>query len=214
VPWVLALFVVSAALAASASAILTFFSGNGHKAVVQTTAEFVSLLADNQLQAAAELCPEGALGAQLAAAERARVFLPEALSLPPSGPEAIEGRIAELSRVREDLERAGLDWNSAQAIAFGGVSAKVFEPSSMREASGALVGNIYLGDGQEVYAIEVSLMDCLGSYVITDIWQWGALDVVPDALKNHSRAQFEQFKNENPEEGIEVKDAVHVFLKP
>lgn len=208
------MFVVSAAVAASASAILTFFSGNGYSAAVKTTAEFVSLLAENQVPAAAEFFPEGALGGQLAAAERARAFLPEALSLPSSGPEALETRVAQLQRVRDELQRAGMNWENARVIAFGGVSAKVFEPTSMREASGALVGNIYISDEQGVYVIEVSLMDCLGSYVITDIWQWGALDVVPEGLKDHSRAQFDLFANEHSEDGVEVKAPEHVFVKP
>ncbi|MFO7973754.1 MAG: hypothetical protein R6V12_03885 [Candidatus Hydrogenedentota bacterium] len=213
-PWVLGVFAVSAVLAASASAILTLFSSNGYKAVVETTSEFVSRLAENQLQAAAEFCPEGALGSQLTAAERARVFSPEALTLPPSGSDALETRVSQLNRIRKDLERAGLDWENARTIAFGGVCAEIFEPASMLEASGALVGNIYITDERKVYVIEVSLMDCLGSYVITDIWQWGALDIAPDTLKNHSRAQFDQFKNEHAEDNIEIKTPEHVFLKP
>lgn len=208
------MFVVSAAVAASASAFLTLFSGNAYKSVIETTSEFVSQLAENQVRAAAEFCPEGALGGQLAAAERARAFLPEAFSLPPSSPQALETRVTQIKRVREELERAGMNWENARVIAFGGVSAKVFEPTSMREASGALVGNIYISDEQGVYVIEVSLRDCLGSYVITDIWQWGALDVVPEGLKDHSRAQFDLFTNEHSEDGVEVKAPEHVFVKP
>ncbi|HOD49043.1 MAG TPA: hypothetical protein PLJ71_04940 [Candidatus Hydrogenedentes bacterium] len=213
-PWVFALLLVSAALAASASALLTLFSGNSHAPIAETAANFASRLAGNQMQAAAELCPEGALGAQLVAAERARAFLPEAVALPQSAPGALENRIAQLSRVREDLERAGLDWNNARMLAFGGVSARVFDPVRMQQPSAAVIGNIYIGDGKGVYTIEVSLMNCLGSYVITDLWQWGALDIVPEAVKSHSRAHFEQFKNEKTEDGVEIKSPEHVFLKP
>ncbi|HQK75763.1 MAG TPA: hypothetical protein PKZ25_06165 [Candidatus Hydrogenedentes bacterium] len=76
-----------------------------------------------------------------------------------------------------------------------------------------VVGNVYLSDGQGVYTIELSLMNCLGSYVITDIWQWGALEVAPDALKGHSRAQFETFRKDPADDGVTVKAPEHVFIK-
>ena len=212
--WVVVLFAVGAALAASASALLTLFSGNNHAQLAQAADDFVTRLARNQLEAAAELCAEGALGAQLIAAERARTFRPGALIIPEADPVALDGRVVQLERMRADLERAGLDWSEARAVGFGGVVARVMAPVRMHAPSSAIVGNIYLSDGQGVYTIEVSLKECLGSYVITDVWQWGALDVAPDAVRRHSRAQFRAFRDEEDLDGIRFKRPSHVFVRP
>lgn len=212
--WVVVLFAVGAAVAASASALLTLFSGNSRAHLAETAGSFVGHIANNEIAAAAELCAEGALGAQLIAAERARAFRPGALIIPESDPVALEGRMVQLERIRADLERAGLDWSQAQAVAFGGVSARVMDPVLMHAPSSAIIGNIYLTDGRGVYAIEVSLKECLGSYVITDVWQWGSLDVVPDAVRRHSRAQFQAFRNEEDLDGIRFKRPSHVFVRP
>ncbi|HNV21491.1 MAG TPA: hypothetical protein PLB67_16725 [Candidatus Hydrogenedentes bacterium] len=211
--WVLAFFAVGIALAASASALLTLFSGNSHAPLAETAAGFAARIAAGQMDAAVEFCAEGAMGSQLVATERARVFLPQALAIPQPSPNARADRLALLTRVRDDLARAGLDWENAQALAFGGVLAKVSDPARMQGTASMVVGNVYLSDGQGVYTIELSLMNCLGSYVITDIWQWGALEVAPDALKGHSRAQFETFRKDPADDGVTVKAPEHVFIK-
>ena len=212
--WVFVVFALGIAIAASASALLTLFTGDSHAPIAETATGFVGAIAGQRFDAAAEYCAEAPLGAQMVAADRARVFLPESLVVPQTDPNALADRVAQLNRVRADLERAGLDWANAKAIAFGGIMADVFDPVQMQEASAAVVGNIYLSDGQNVYTIEVSLMNCYDSYVIIDIWQWGVLDVVPEAVKDHSRAQFDTFKNERAADGIEVDRPEHVFVKP
>ncbi len=211
--WVVGLFAIGAALAASASALLTLFSGNSHAPIAETATSFVLRVAGQEMEAAAEFCPEGALGSQLVAAERGRVFRPDALVLPQTGPAALAERVAQLKRVHDDLERAGLNWSNARALAFGGVLAKAHDPSRMQGTATVAVGNIYISDGRGVFAVEVSLMNCLGTYVITDIWVWGALEIVPEALKSHSRAQFDEFKGEKPDDGVVVKAPEHVFVK-
>jgi hypothetical protein len=212
--WVAALFAVGAALAASASALFTLFGGGNHKAVAETASDFVLRIGANDMKAAVEFCPEGPLGAQLIAAEQARAFKPEAVSVPVVDPNAREERVAQLNRLRSDLENAGLDWAAAEATAFGGVAARVFDPTRMEGPATALVGNIYLTDGAGVYAIEVSLMNCLGSYVITDIWQWRPLDIAPETVEAHSRRQFDAFREETFAVSAEVDAPEHVFARP
>jgi hypothetical protein len=211
--WVLALFAVGIALAASASALLTLFGGNSHAPLAETAAGFAARIATEQMDAAVEYCAEGAMGSQLVASERARLYLPGAAAAFLPDPNARANRMALLTRIHDDLARAGLDWQNAQMLAFGGVLAKVSDPARMQSAASVAVGNVYLDDGHGVYTIEMSFMNCLGSYVITDIWQWGALEVVPEALKAHSRALFETFRKEPATDSAVVKAPEHVFIK-
>ncbi len=211
--WVLALFAVGIALAASASALFTLFGGNSHAPLAETAAGFAACLAAGDMDATVEYCAEGAMGSQLLASERARHYLPGAAAAFQLDPNARASRVALLTRIQDDLARAGLDWQNGQVLAFGGVLAKVSDPASMQSTASVAVGNVYLDDGHGVYTIEMSFMNCLGSYVITDIWQWGALEVVPEALKRHSRALFETFRKEPAADSVTVKAPEHVFIK-
>ena len=99
--WVVGLFAIGAALAASASALLTLFSGNSHAPIAETATSFVLRVAGQEMEAAAEFCPEGALAATVAAERAAcssrRPGLANRSRCPRNG--------RQLKRVRDDLER-------------------------------------------------------------------------------------------------------------
>ncbi|HOE64993.1 MAG TPA: hypothetical protein PLO62_00570 [Candidatus Hydrogenedentes bacterium] len=99
-----------------------------------------------------------------------------------------------LSDFREELVRSGVSLGDAAPVAFGGVYARL---KTAAEPVRAVTGNVYFLAGGRLYAVEVSLQDRGGVYVLTRAWQYQALDIPKEKAKTHAKALFEAFRKES-----------------
>ncbi len=209
---VLALLVV--ALTGGASALFTSFALD-RGLLIDTTVGFLAAVASENPEAALRFCAEGDVGAQHLAAEDARTFQPGyGASTIVAAPDRA-ARLALLSDMRAELTQAGVDWAALTPLAFGGTSARVFDADLMQKPASVLVGNVYFSSADKLYAIEVSLRECLGTFVVVDVWRWETLNITPKQVKSHATEQHRALKREPalPDGPAELDRPRQVFVK-
>lgn len=107
-----------------------------------------------------------------------------------------------VEKIRTDLQAAGVKWENARPLAFGGVRAQVADPSSPPEPVTAVTGNVYFAANGKVYALEISAERIGDAYVATDIWQCVGIKTNADNLKSleaHAKAGYTAFMAEQPD---------------
>jgi len=215
VRWVFFLLV----LAATATAIAAWVSDSLVKrtALARTINTFVTSLAANDLDRAVTVCAEGDEGARLLRDSESHAFIARTFGASPAPsalPQARSARLETLALIRAEAARAGVDWRRVRPLAFGGLEAEVFRPEEMREPVTALVGDVYLDSGGNVHALEISLRDCGGTYVIVDVYQCARVDVDPERIEQDSLERFLRFdlEPERPMRGTALRNPRHVFI--
>lgn len=191
------------------------FGNRDERAVIAMVEEFGEGIIANELDRSLALFEDGAIGAPLIAAERARIGNGQGVAeLSPAAMNRAQAeRRATLMLLREELEAAGLRWDDAELVAFGGVQADVRVPELMRRAAVGITGNLYLRSGGRHYRIEVSAKRCRRRYVLTDIWQWGPVELPETALQPHASEKYLSFKNElNPSTASPVQQPRFIFV--
>jgi hypothetical protein len=208
-PWRVVIFLLVVAIAGAAG----WFGlrWNAHRPAAEACRTLVEALREENYPAALALTPEDPTMARRLAAMEARIFRTDATpddALPAMDAEV---RRAALEAVREDAAAEGLDWPEAEAVAFSGVRAEVFNPRLMTEPAPAYVGNIYLRDGSGLYALEVSLRPVPGACAVTGVWQAKRLPAgrEPEA---HAEEAFRAFEAQLQADGDGLNAAEDVYL--
>ncbi len=191
------------------------FGNRDERALISMAETLGQGLISGQIEPALAIFEEGEIGAPLIAAERARVGNGQSMIEPsPSSLNRAQiERRATLTLLREELEEDGLRWEDAELVAFGGVQADVRAPDLMRRSAVGITGNLYFRSGGRYYAVEISAKRCRRSYIPTDIWQWGPVDLPQGALQPHASELYLTFKNElNPTAGSTVQQPRFIFV--
>ncbi len=172
-------------------------------------------IAENRLDTALAVCPEGSYSGQLLFEEEQRVFRPDVQVEAAVGPDAAQKRMDALAEIRAELEAQGVSWNDVRPVAFGGVRARVLEPERMRAPATALTGNIFFASGDRVFALELTAWRCDGEYVLLDVWQGAALPDDTSDVAAYSKEQFRAFQNDagSADVAAEVDRAKNIFVR-
>lgn len=212
---VLAVTVTAASLLAGAYSFRSSLFGVEDRAITEFSMILLKSMAENRLESALAVCPEGSAGGQLLYEEERRVFRPEVQVDAAVTPEAAQRRIDSLALVRNELESQGVTWADVQPVAFGGVRARVLDPERMRAAATALTGNIFFASGGKVFAVEVSAWRCDGQYVLLDVWQGTALPSGANDVAAFSKEQYRAFQKDAGAEGerADIDRAKHIFVR-
>ena len=171
-------------------------------------------LQTGDLQAALSVCAEDDAAGRILEGEERQVFLPGV-----NGATAVrrrpEERLQQLSSIREELARQGVEWSAVVPVAVGGVRACVRDPAVMSRPADTFIGNVYFASDGDLYAIEFTAWQCGHSYVIINIWQWTPVDGGPEQALAHSEQCFSRFEGElgSGKQNTEIAHARHVFIQ-
>ncbi len=156
---------------------------------------FLVSIANNDVDAALDVCAESADGQRILEAERRRVF--GALS----GAEAFDPQARmikqhTLNRLRDELAEDGVRWDDIEPLALGGVRARVLESSLMKEPASLVWGHLYFSNNNRLFEIEVTAWQCGDQFIIADVWNWAPLSVAPSEVEAFAKARSRRFLQE------------------
>lgn len=92
---------------------------------------------------------------------------------------------------------AGLDWDDAEAVAFGGVRTSPVEDDDTT----LLLGNVYVRSAEALYAFEVSALRLDTGFALTHLWGCARLEGDVSSAKLHAAAQYRAYRNEQDPSG-------------
>ncbi|NIA13302.1 MAG: hypothetical protein GWP08_04420 [Nitrospiraceae bacterium] len=119
-----------------------------------------------------------------------------------------------LAATRETLLGQAADLADLRLLAFGGARATILDPDRMDESVVALTGDLFFAVGGKVYALELTLRECAGQYVVTDFWKCAPVDATPDMIEPAAASRFRAFLEEEAKQGesAEIRRAKRVFV--
>ncbi len=83
------------------------------------------------------------------------------------------------NKLRSKSAPDGVIDNPLRPLAFGGARATILAPDGMDDSAVAVTGDLYLALGARIYALELTLRECAGQYVVTDFWKCAPVDTTP-----------------------------------
>jgi hypothetical protein len=199
-------------LAATAVAAGTWgwFHFNDEKALAETSKAFMDALKTGNASASTAILASSEAGATLLAKDIVRVQ-----AKAQADPKADKHEMTPtLDQIHDTLAKDGVDWSNVQPLAFGGVRAQVADPATMKTYATVVNGELYFGSGAGVFAVEFTSRKCGSMFVITDIWQYHALDVTKEKLAEYSNKRFREFadEQEDPKDTVKLRSPKHIFV--
>lgn len=212
------LAVLGLGLSAAAGSVWFVFGLSDRSALAHMSTVLLVGLQANDMSAASSACAEGETGVQALDQEDAKAFLTDAPSPGADPATNRRARIESLAVLRERLAEIGVRWDDVVPLAFGGVRARVKDPSLMNRPVTAVTGYLYFASGGRLFALELSARKCANAYFITEIWDWANLDTPPtlEAAEERSSEAFRSFKNteEDASSGAaEISQERSLFVK-
>jgi hypothetical protein len=181
----------------------------------ETVTRLLEHLADDDFRAAASLCAESPRGRELLESSNAQRLTAAGLGARTGSPEELlEERIRRLAIVRRDAEELGVQWADITPLAFGGAKGLLTAPGITRRPVAAIIGSVYFRSAGRVYRLEVTLRECGGEYVVTEVWQCEPSEAGPSDLRQDSYQNFLRFSLAPTPGGAryQVDDESHVFV--
>ena len=123
-------------------------------------------------------------------------------------PGTTEDRLLTAGELRAELEALGFNWQAAEPVAMGFVCATV---NAGRGPVKSAVGHLYLASGDQVHAIELSLVKRESGYAIDDIWNWFPVETGRANLRRVAAPYFDQFDREGDIPGVKVSRVKRLF---
>jgi len=188
--------------------------------VARAAGVVLSALKSGSMEQALDVCAEGEAGGRILAEDDSQRAKPTAAptAAKVSSPKHGSVSAAEfLTSVRASLANQGVAWEQIRPLAFGGMQANVQDARHMKDAAVSVVGEIYFGAKDQVYALELSARCCGDKAVITDFWRCAPIGVPASAplsvLEDRTAARIRAFTLEpiKPGERVAVKSPRLVF---
>ena len=208
--FILAMAVSMLAIAAYGAARFPFWPGRWIP-LVRTCEALGDALSSGDTAGALRYCADSREGQLLLAQDNARAWNGNDES---EAPDESPFSADFLAATRETLLKQGADLTDLRPLAFGGARATILDPDGMAESVVALTGEMFFAVGAQVYALELTLRECAGQYVITDFWKCAPVDATLDTIEATAASRFRAFLEEKAKAGesAEIRRARHVFV--
>lgn len=192
-----------------------FFQNNGN--LDKACITLLEALQKGTLVNPLDICADSPAGSALLQKENARLFRQATDQQAKEIPVQIKQRTSSatvLAAIRQDLTAMGVPCDQIRPLAFGGVKAKILDPSIMEDAAESVTGEIFFSAGERIFALQLTARRCGADFVITDLWQCLPLDITPGDIKDRVAENLKTFKAESNDgvDAVKVKSPRQVFV--
>jgi hypothetical protein len=158
-----------------------------------------------------ELFPESDEGLTLLAAANQKAFGVDVAS--GQNQKSSQERLAELQLKRAELERLGLDWKNAKAVAIGGIRARVSDEQLMKGDISVFAGFLYIENGESLHALELTARLCEGKWIFLDTLKCKKVAKSAGGAKQDTKETYNAFANETDRiPGAQLAGARMVYI--